>query len=418
MKLALLPVLICIILTVSGSLPAQTYDLNLENVNNRFPDLSGVAHILQDSRGFMWFGSGYGLMKFDGYEVTVYKHEPEDSTSLSSSSITAIVEDEQMTLWIGTINGLNRLNPVNGSCRRYNHNPDNPSSISNNYITALYIDNSGVLWIGTQEGGLNKTVIDQQNTRDSLYFYCYQYDSANASSLSNNYVRFIIEDTLADKSVLWIGTANGLNLFDKTTCTFTRYFHDPNEPNSLINNDLYSVYRDKQGDLWLGASEGWLSRLHKTKTGALQFSHHRLGANLKIYSITADKDDNLWLSTNFHGLYHFNTNSYRTTHHNSYFSGFKYTDLKSVSTTFIDNAGTLWIGTWPYLYKNDPHRRPFDFVPVSPPPRVWSMDVLTFYEDKEGILWVGTGGRGILKYDLYRNQFYNFAPDSITNRCL
>ncbi|HEX9974729.1 MAG TPA: two-component regulator propeller domain-containing protein, partial [bacterium] len=95
-------------------LQAQIDDLNLENVLVQFPNLSGTTHILQDRYGFMWFGSGTGLKKFDGYQVFVYQHDPADSLSLSDNLITALVEGKDQSLWVGTINGLNKLDAATG----------------------------------------------------------------------------------------------------------------------------------------------------------------------------------------------------------------------------------------------------------------------------------------------------------------
>lgn len=304
------------IVTVSAQ-QTQTNDLILENVSSEFSKLSGAEHIFQDSYGFLWFGCGTGLKKFDGYQVMHYQRDPtgQDSSSLSDNSITAIAEDNQRNLWVGTMNGLNELNAATGKFRRFKADSSDYGSISNNYVTSLCCDRSGTLWIGTQQGGLNAMVKLSRNDQDSLYFLHYQNDPVDSSSLSNNYIRFIVEDSRSDTETLWIGTANGLNRFDRRTRKFTRYFHNPENPNSLKNNDLFSIYQDNQGDLWIGASEGWLSQLSINKNGEIQFSHYRLGINVKVLAITGDNLNNLWISAYHHGLYQFNKKIQQIAHY-------------------------------------------------------------------------------------------------------
>lgn len=399
-----------------GVLHAQKNDLSLEIVGQ--PSLSGVSHILQDHFGFIWFGTGSGLFKFDGYNVVTYRHDPSDSFSISNNSITAIAEDNAQNLWVGTIDGLNKLNMATGKCVRYQHNPEQPHSLSHNYITSLAFDRSGTLWVGTQQGGLNEAINLDPRHPDSLSFYRHQHTPNDSTSLSSNHIRFVLDDTLNEKRMLWIGTANGLNAFDKSTRKFVRYFYKPDNANSLCTNDLYSAYQDKAGDLWIGASEGCLSQLTIVSGGEIRFRHHKLGANQKVYGIIGDEDDNLWLSTRYHGLYRFNRNTHQIAYYDEKALHLKNVSRFAPSTAFIDHAGALWIATWPFLYKNDPHRQRFAYVPLDPPPNIWSMGISAFWADHAGSLWIGTYGSGLLKYDSAGGQVSHFAPDSSQKRYL
>ena len=256
----LILILVCsyFMFNINGKLHPQTPDLNLEYVNATFPNLSGANVIYQDSQGFLWFGTGDGLKKFDGYQVITFRNNPTDSLSLSENNITAILEDPDFNLWIGTINGLNKLNPETGKCFRYYHSPDNPLSLSDNYITALCLDNTGFLWVGTQTGGLNVT-LTKTNNGDSLAFFHHLSDSMNTETLSSNYIRFISN---INKDKLLIGTEKGLNIYDRHNRSFKHYRSNSGTENGLINDDLWSLYCDINSDFWIGASDGWLSKIH------------------------------------------------------------------------------------------------------------------------------------------------------------
>ena len=120
------------------------------------------AHVIfKDHSGYIWFGRFYGLFKYDGYTLIHYQHHPNDSTSLSNSDITAINEDRDGFLWVGTQDGLNRFNPANGKCQRYHYDPNNPNSLSHNHITSIHFDRSVTMWIGTEKGGLNEAYLDR-----------------------------------------------------------------------------------------------------------------------------------------------------------------------------------------------------------------------------------------------------------------
>ncbi|MDH4138580.1 MAG: histidine kinase, partial [Anaerolineae bacterium] len=253
-----------------------------------------VRCILQDSQGFMWFGTLDGLNRYDGYTFTVYRHRRSDPDSLSHNAVTALYEDRTGTLWIGTTIGLDslaggaarfthypavaeqvgaiyedaagilwigtegsglfRYDRAAGQFIQYTHDPVDPHSLSDDDVIAIYEDSSGTLWVGTAYGGLN--AFDRATER----FTRYHHDPANLHSLSYDRVKTIYEDL---SGVLWVGTGSdyevevgGLNAFDRTTGQFTRYLHDPQNRHSLSNNHARSIYEDQTGTLWIGTDDG------------------------------------------------------------------------------------------------------------------------------------------------------------------
>src|ERR1700753_3632669 len=119
---------------------------------------SNITCILQDSRGFMWFGTRDGLNRYDGYEFTVFKNNPNDPKSLSDNFITAITEDRNGDLWIAT---------WGGGVNRYDRTKDRFIHYLTNHYTkftnAVLEDYRGQIWIGTNGGGVD--VLDQRPTR-------------------------------------------------------------------------------------------------------------------------------------------------------------------------------------------------------------------------------------------------------------
>jgi len=136
---------------------AQPQDIKFEHLSvDHGLSNSIVYSILQDSRGFMWFGTEDGLNKYDGYSFSVYRHDPDDSLSISGNWIWAIHESDyggKHVLWIGTRNsGLSRLDLETEQFTHFKNMPDDPQSLSSDKIVSICEDSFGDLWIGTMKG--------------------------------------------------------------------------------------------------------------------------------------------------------------------------------------------------------------------------------------------------------------------------
>src|SRR6185503_20411343 len=113
---------------------------------------SNAYCIMQDSRGFMWFGTWEGLNKYDGYTITVYKSDLLDQNSISNNFITSIAESKNGDLWISTARGISRYDRNKDRFTRYIHDPKNANCISGDVVNYLFEDDQGILWIGTEAG--------------------------------------------------------------------------------------------------------------------------------------------------------------------------------------------------------------------------------------------------------------------------
>jgi signal transduction histidine kinase/CheY-like chemotaxis protein/streptogramin lyase len=421
-----------------------------------------TRNVIQDKRGFMWFGTIAGLNRYDGTSLKVYRHDPDDSNSISNNVARVMIVDQSGTLWVGTWGGgLNQYDAEKDAFICYKNDPDNPQSLSANIVRMLYEDRNGTIWIGTM-AGLNKL------DRDSGQFIRYSHDPDDPSSLSHNVIWSIVEDSIG---VLWVGTEDGLNRFDPKTETFVHYRHDPDAPVSLSHNTIRSIYEDRSGMLWVGTENG-LDKLNPERTRITRYQHdandpQTLSHNI-INSVVEDRAGNLWVGTWGGGLNRFDQETetfinYRHSTDDPYslssdsiwhiYEGQQgmlliateggisildgtakpfhhYRTIPNISSTlsnnrvsslYIGRAGIVWIGTdGGGLNKFDSQTEKFThFLHDPSDPINLSNDNLTaVYEDRSGIIWIGTRGKGLIKYDQDAEGIISYRYDNTNTQSL
>lgn len=132
---------------------------------------SAVIAIVQDSQGYLWFGTRDGLNRYDGYSFTTFTPQPNDENSLADGFITALYVDRDGVMWVGTFHDeLHRYDPDSGGFTRYKNSPDDPNSLSHNWVRTIYQDSQGTHWIGTHGGGLAR--LDSQILCCGGSFWC------------------------------------------------------------------------------------------------------------------------------------------------------------------------------------------------------------------------------------------------------
>ncbi|HTF29548.1 MAG TPA: two-component regulator propeller domain-containing protein, partial [Flavitalea sp.] len=151
---------------------------------------SNVICMLQDSRGFMWFGTRDGLNRYDGYTFTIYKNDPTNPYSISNNIINDLIEDIHGNIWVGTWGGgLNKFDRNTERFASYKHDGTRPGSLSSDLINSICMDSHQVLWVGTEGGGA-----DAFDSKTNSFTH-HINDAADPKSLSQNLVKDILEDS-------------------------------------------------------------------------------------------------------------------------------------------------------------------------------------------------------------------------------
>ncbi len=265
-----------------------------------------IWSICEAKNGSLWVGTNSGgLNHFDKATGTFthYHHEPENPNSLGTESVREVFQESDGTIWIGTDGGgLNRFIPETKSFIRYKTSPEKQNTISNNSVRVIYEDRTGNLWVGTRNG-LNK--FDKKTGT----FKRFLNDPDNPESISHNFVYSSIKEDVDGN--IWIGTyGGGLNKMNPGTETFKSFSYSPEGKNSISNNIVFSIYEENDSILWIGTNDG-LNRFNRKSEKFQRFGTAEGLPNDVVYGILPDHFNNLWLSTNF-GLSRFNLSNLST----------------------------------------------------------------------------------------------------------
>ena len=224
-----------------------------------------VCDLLRDSSGRYWIGfnDGHGLYLLENGKLENFRHRPGDPSSLSSDRVQSLCEDAEGNIWIGTFNGLNKLDV---STKKFSSYYKSFYGLTSSSIHSLLCDRQGTIWAGTYYGGVNYF-----NPAAQVY-YKYGVSPYEKEGLSGPVVGSIVEDK---NRHLWIGIdGDGLCRLDLRTRTFKWYKHS-DRVNSLSHNNVKTICYDDTNDvLWIGTHLGGLNKLD-LKTGRFRTYRHR-----------------------------------------------------------------------------------------------------------------------------------------------
>lgn len=413
-----------------------------------------VTSIIQDSRGFMWFGTYDGLDRYDGIKFKVYKNDVNDSLSLSHNSITSIFEDRFESLWIGTMSGLNLYDREKENFIRFENNPDDSTSLSNNIVQCLFEDSDGHLWIGSWGGGLdlynrekgefrhfrhnpdnpNSLAADFVNRIDQdkdgnlwlatsggiskfnykmLSFENYTNNVNDPSTISSNDISTIF---VGPKGYIWAGTwGHGINKLNLRTKKITRIIHNSNNPKSLSHNIIRTIYADKLGHLFAATWGGGLDLFDQNANSFLHIVNdptdpNSLSGNF-VYSIYQDRSDIFWVGTDHKGINKFDGKKQKFTHYKKSRDNKNSLNSNSIFSVLENKNGIIWLGTSNGLDRFDPQSKQFRAYTANPDnPEALSNNVVKSICENNGYLWIGTE-LGLNRFNPKTGKFKRYLPD-------
>jgi ligand-binding sensor domain-containing protein/serine phosphatase RsbU (regulator of sigma subunit) len=368
-----------------------------------------VTCIFQDKKGFMWFGTQDGLNRFDGYNFKVFKNIPGDSTSLSDNFIFSMFEDRAGVLYIETQSRkVNKYNPVSESFTIVSKKDIELQGTKVNTVDAVFYE-ADVVWTGGagRGTGLERLEIKSGNITH------YKQNPSDPSSLIDDKVYSVYRDRSGN---LWVGTKSGLDRLDEKTGKFSHYKNDPNNSNSLPDNWIWPIFQDSHGNLWLGTVRGGLSRFDPKTNNFTNFkndpSDPRSLSNNWIFSIYEDRSGVIWVGTNTGGVNYFSPSM-------QVFKQYLHDPLNknslsdnNVLAMQVDSKGNYWIGTAEGgLDKIVPKKNLFFNYSQNSSNKLITNSIMMLYEDKLGMLWIGTLQNGLIEFDPTNGKYKTYKND-------
>ncbi len=336
-----------------------------------------VRVFYEDNAGNYWIGNFNAPINYCNThrkKFHLLRDFDPSADSKNQNKITSMLRDSENTLWIGTDGaGLYNYTPENKTFKNYSSRPGDPGSIRNNKPLCMVEGPEGNLWIGLFEGGLS--CFKKKGKKFVNYFFDGTGNTPKSTQiwdiLINGNILWMVGNQgienynlatglfnhnpfpkypepiysawnlmLDSKSRLWIGTINGLFVYDRDKDTLNHMLSDARNLKSLSENWVLNIYEDNENRIWVGTNGGGLN-LWK---GANEFECFTLKEGLSgnvINGILSDSTGNLWISTNG-GISKFNTDSIRFTNFDSQdgLQGNRFT----INSCYSDNAGALYFG--------------------------------------------------------------------------
>ncbi len=258
------------------------------------PDSRITSIFKSSSTNNLWIGTASGGIAVLSPEnekeriFKTYQHRDKDETTIASDKVSVVYEDRQKQIWVGTSEGLERFNEQRQTFEHvliYNEKLTNPEKTS---VKEIYQDTKNNYWIGLYQQGLVKISPSGQTQ-------LFKNETYNDFSLSNNYVRVIFEDRIGN---LWIGTEDGLNLYDNSPDSekFVRYMHQIENENSISNDEILSITEDDDGNIWIGTANG-LNKFDVKNGNFTVFTEKDGLPNNIIHAVVCDLQNRVWVST-------------------------------------------------------------------------------------------------------------------------
>ena len=377
--------LIILLLLFQDILFSQTLNFGHISVEDGLSN-SYVNCLLLDRTGFIWFGTDDGLNRYDGYDIKIYRNDPDDSTTISNSIIWSLFEDKEGYIWVGTKGRkLNRYDPHTDNFKHWILDSSNTKDIN---ITVIYEDSKNYLWIGTYKNGLYRFDRSKNN------FIQWVNKSETQQVLSANFIISIIEDNYSN---IWVSTYYGLNKFnpESTQKPFERIEH------KLFNEPLWYLAKSifKENSIWVGKLNGLINFNPKTQELTQielpKISNLSLGHS--VSSVVEEKfmeEKILWIGT-YGGLVRINL----TTGFNERFIQNKSIPSGMVSNQIndliIDKSGVVWIATDNGLNYYSPKRAKFNFLvnqylSILNYPEIRNGNIRAITQTNKNAYWFGT----------------------------
>ncbi|MFT4928416.1 MAG: ligand-binding sensor domain-containing protein/signal transduction histidine kinase [Phenylobacterium sp.] len=327
---------------------------------------NGVTAMIQDNQGFIWLGTYKGLSRHDGYSFKNF-YAKGQLGALSDDYIRALYLDATDTLWVATHRGgLNRYDKQQQTFANYQHQANDQHSLSANSVRALLGNDDGTLWVGTS---LGLDLFDSQSAK-----VLHHFPTAG--------IRALLKSATGQ---LWLATEAGIYLFNDKQQQFTAI-----ELPGLTSPSSRALLQDDAGNIWIATTKG-LFKYDITTEQILAVDLAQPSPS-RIVSLTQGSAGSIWAGSTFQGLYHISADNKVAQYR--YDKGNQFTLADDLVLSLLwDAGGVLWAGTFDAGVSRVPmeslafglYHDGSDSVACLPSAAIYSI-----YAENGTALWLGT----------------------------
>lgn len=373
-----------------------------------------IKSISEDSKGNVWFGTidgGLNELPTGGSTFKNYSTAAPAGKALCSNRIYKAAHDADGRVWVGSEKGLDILDPATGRVAHVADNARNQYSLQSGSVRAIYIDTKGIYWVAPYQSGVNKY------DRNLTAFHLVRSNPFDPHGLSAPKVTSF---ALAANGGVYVGTdGGGLNLFDIRTALLTRI--------PIGRQPLTVLALERVGDeLWIGTFMQGIYVLNTVSGAIRHYTKDNPACGLmsdEVFCMRKDRHGNVWIGTNGKGVQVYVPGKgvfVALKEYTGSVTGDKVPERGFIRDIQEDAGGRIWIaapGRGVDMY--DPAAHTFRMygrwqvkdLPVD--------EVQTLLPDKNGVLWAGTGGRGMLRLDFKRDSFAIYtAREGLANNVI
>ncbi len=313
---------------------------------------------------------------------------------------TAIISDRQGYLWVGTQDGLIRLDAY--TSQRFTKSSRGLNAIAGNYVNALaYNPAANILWIGTSSG-LSR--LDLTSGIFDNYF-----SSKDSDGLADDFVQSLLVDSSLN---VWVGTRNGLSLFEASSNRIQNITLENIASSKSGWSSVMDIQQDHLGQLWVATQAGILVLQNRQVVKRIEPLKGEGDARRVITRIAIESPKRIWIGTEQNGLIAYNPDDDSQviyTHDNT---GGRLPS-NYIRALMMPNAYELWVGTDAGLSVFQKENNQFLLIDNN---ESLNENIVSLYKDSHGIYWVGTWSKGLHRYNPHETQIGRLSRDVLKSQ--
>jgi signal transduction histidine kinase/ligand-binding sensor domain-containing protein len=362
---------------------------------------------------------GFGRYNSNTDSLTVFRHNPKDAGSIANDTLTSLYADSKGRVWISTYCGLSLFDP--SSEQFINYFPEPVNAFENSVVPiAIKEDNAGNLWLNSSKGLYSFNINAKQFQRDTT-----EINSTNG--LADNYIHHLFIDK---SGVVWFGANQyGLQWIDTRRSRWTQYGNGESADISFKGGGIGSLTKTADGSIWFVARNGLYHQASGDSFTLIKYLPNT-GKNISVgtRNIASNGLIGVWNNDKRKTVFYwYDPATGKTINFPYNLKDTASAALDNISSICKDHLGIIWIGTfgngiWRYNSTNKTFTKlPFIENNNTITDTHGALDddqVECIYEDKEGVLWVGTNNGGLNRFNRDKETFTSYVGRSQGFNCV